>query len=239
MTSWTPQELAAAVAVLAAAFGTVAVGMAQTYVQVRNIVEAVHRAGIPVRGAKGKAGGAGLNSLVNQRNTSVASQLLPVDPVSQLQGVTVIDKPAPTGPVDCGPACVVSCIAELRGTWSADELLRLRYFGAVDSRLTTASDLAGMLVANHISAHAREGVSAQIARQEITRNWSIGRPSIILGDWVARGVPHWVKFLGDRGGAYVMDPWYGAPRVIDWAAFENLFDGDYVHIDAEPLKTAV
>jgi hypothetical protein len=233
-TVWTPEALAVALGVLTAAVCASAIQLARTYSQVVNLVEGVNRAGINIRGARGASGGGGLNRMAQRQVASVASPLLPVDPVAQLEGVTVSPARAPTGPVDCGPACVVSCIEEIKGCWSADELLRLRYFGAVDSRLTTARDLVGMLNANRIKAHAREGVSAEVAQQEITRNWAAGRPSVVLGDWVSRGVGHWVKFLGDRGGAVVMDPYYGAPRVIPWPTFALLFDGDYVHVDEPP-----
>jgi hypothetical protein len=233
VTAWTPDQVAAAAGVLVAALVTNAVLLARGWVQVRDIIEGLNRSGVAIRGAKGTPAGGGANRVVVQRAAAPAPTLLPVDAISQLRGVTVSPTMAATGPVDCGPACVVSCIEEIHGTWSADQLLRLRYFGAVDNRLTTARDLAGMLVDNHIAAHAREGVSAEMARQEITRNWAAGRPSIILGDWVSRGVGHWVKFIGDRGGAVVMDPWYGAQRVIPWDLFATLFDGDYVHIDGE------
>lgn len=234
---WTAPALASALTVLAAAVFAVAVGAARTYGQVRDIVEGLHRAGVSVRGAKGAGGGATPNGVVTRRTPGTVSPLLSVDPVSQMAGVTVTPSPAPTGPVDCGPACVVSCVEEIRGCWSADELLRLRYFGTVDNRLTTARDLVGMLKGNSIAAHAREGVDAETCRQEVTRNWQAGRPSIVLGDWVSRGDGHWVKFLGDRNGAVVMDPYYGTQRVIPWATFAVLFDGDYVHVDSQPMSS--
>src|SRR5690242_8668058 len=146
MNVWTPEALAAALGVMTAAICAAAIQIARTYSSVINLVEGVNRAGIAVRGAKGTGGGGASNHMVQRSTPAVVRPLLPVDPVSQLAGVTVSPSPAPTGPVDCGPACVVSCIEEVKGCWSADELLRLRYFGTVDSRLTTASDLVGMLV---------------------------------------------------------------------------------------------
>lgn len=233
MDGWTAPALAAAISALAAAVFGVAIGAAKTYSNVVNILEAVHRAGIPVRGAKGQGGFAPTNSLVKRTTTPAVSQLLPVDAISQMEGVTVSDSPAPTGPVDCGPACVVSCIEEIKGTWSADELLRLRYFGRVDSRLTTADDLVGMLAANHIAAHARKGVNSATMQQEVVRNWEAGRPCIVLGNYSGMGEGHWVKFVGDRKGPVVMNPYPGIPQQWTWGSFAEQFYGDYVHIDGE------
>lgn len=230
---WTPEALAAALGVLTAALCAAAIQIARTYQQVMNLVEGVNRAGISVRGARGAAGGAGLNRMVQRSAAATVSPLLPMEPVNQLAGITVSAARAPTGPVDCGPACVVSCIEEIKGCWSADELLRLRYFGAVDSRLTTTDDLVGMLQANGIGAHARKGVDAETARQEITRNWQRGYPSIVLGEWVAPGLGHWVKFVGDRNGPIVMNPYPGSNAPQTWADFTRNFWGEYVHVDGD------
>lgn len=162
-----------------------------------------------------------------------ARPLLATDPVAQRGGVTVGAGPNTTGDVDCGLACVVSEIENVKRTWSADELLRLRYFGAVDRRLTTASDLVGLLRANDIPAHERN-VDAATARVEIVRNWQAGRSSIVLGDWITPGCAHWMRFLGDDGGAEFMDPWLGAERRIPWERFAQLYEGWYVHVDAAP-----
>jgi hypothetical protein len=157
-----------------------------------------------------------------------------VDPINQLAGNTVTAAPAVTGPYDCGPACVVSCIEELRGCWSADELLRLRYFGVVDSRLTTADDLVGMLRANGIDAHARE-VDAKTMQVEVVRNWNAGRPSLVLGNYVSPNVAHWVKFIGDANGPVVMNPWPGGRSRWSWPDFMAAFDRWYVHVDSASL----
>lgn len=228
---WSPEALAAAVGVLVAACCAAAVSLARTYAQVVNIVEAVNRSGIPVRGARSAVGGGGSNRVVGPKAPAAVRDLLPMDPVNQLAGVTVSATPAPSGPYDCGPACVVSCIEELKGCWSADELLRLRYFGTVDDRLTTADDLVGMLQANGIPAHKRTLVASGVARQEIVRNWLAGRPSILLGSWVSPGFGHWVKFCGDIGGPRVMNPFPGSNAPRTWDEFAQNFWGAYVHID--------
>ena len=232
---WTPQALAVALGVMTTAICAAAIQIARTYSQVVNLVEGVNRAGISIRGARGQAGGAAPNPVVARRVPSAVPTLLPVDAVSQMAGVTVTPSPAPTGPVDCGPACVVSCIEELRGCWSADELLRLRYFGVVDSRLTTADDLAGMLQRNGIAAHVREGVDAATMQQEVTRNWQAGRPCIVLGNYSGLGEGHWVKFIGDRNGPVVMNPYPGVSQAWSWESFGAQFYGDYVHIDGAAL----
>lgn len=229
MTAWTPDQLAAAIGVLVAAFAANAVVLARAYSQVVNLVEGVNRSGVPIRGAKGQPGAGGGARLAASQVTP--PPLLPSDRINQLTGVTVSPAAAPTGPADCGPACVVSCIEELKGCWSADELLRLRYFGAIDSRYTTADDLVGMLQANGIAAHARKSIDAAIARQEIVRNWQAGRPCLILGWWVSTNDLHWVKFLGDRSGPIVMNPWSTSNAPSSWAEFDQHFYGDYVHVD--------
>lgn len=229
--SWTPEALAAALGILSTAVFAVALGAAKTWADVRNLVEGVNRAGIPVRGAKGQSGGMAPNNLGQRRLPGAVSALLPVDAVSQMAGVTVTPTAAPTGPVDCGPACVVSCIEEIKGCWSADELLRLRYFGTVDSRLTTADDLVGMLNANGIAAHDRKGIDGAAMRQEVVRNWQAGWPSIVLGNYSGLDVGHWVKFIGDRNGPVVMNPYPGVPQIWTWPTFLEQFYGDYVHID--------
>jgi hypothetical protein len=162
-----------------------------------------------------------------------AHPLLGLNPVNQRTAVTVSPTAAVTGNWDCGLACVVSVIAEIKRTWSADQLLRLRYFGVVDSRLTTADDIVGMLNANDIPAHGRN-VDAATARIEIVRNWQANRSSIVLGDWISLGYPHWMRFRGDDGGAEFMDPWIGGARRLTWEQFSALYDGWYVHIDAAP-----
>lgn len=158
-------------------------------------------------------------------------RLLDVDPVRQGAGVSVSAAPAWTGDVDCGLACVVSEIANIKGTWSADELLRLRYFGVVDRRLTTPDDIVGMLRANDIPAHKRR-VDAATARLEIERNWAAGRSSIVLGDWITAGFGHWMRFLGEDGAMEFMDPMPGAQRRLSVAQFDAAYDGWYVHVDA-------
>lgn len=230
--TWTPEALAAALGVLSTAVFAVAIGAARTYGQVVNLVEGVNRAGIAVRGARGQAGGGASNGVVARRVSNPVPTLLPVEPVNQMAGVTVSSSAAPTGPVDCGPACVVSTIEEMKGCWSADELLRLRYFGVVDSRLTTAEDLVGMLRANGIAAHAQY-VDWPTAQIEIVRNWQAGRPSLVLGAWVSRGYGHWMKFLGDRGGPQFMNPWPNGRQAWTWHELEVLYSGAYVHVDGQ------
>jgi hypothetical protein len=237
---WTAPALAAAITVLAGAVFAVALGAAKTFAQIRDIVEGLNRAGVAVRGARGTAGGAAPHSMVTRGAPLAVRPLLGVDAVSQMAGVTVTPAPAPTGPVDCGPACVVSCIEELKGCWSADELLRLRYFGVVDSRLTTADDLVGMLRANGLAAHARKGIDSSTMRQEVIRNWEAGRPSIVLGNYSRMNAGHWVKFLGDRNGPAVMNPYPGITQVWGWDDFLTQYYGDYVHIDGYlPLNSSV
>jgi hypothetical protein len=231
MMTWTPEALAAALGILTAAICAAAIQIARTYSQVVNLIEGVNRAGIPIRGAQGQTGGAASNRVVGRQVSPASSALLPVDAVSQMAGVTVTSAAAPTGPVDCGPACVVSCIEEMKGCWSADELLRLRYFGVVDSRLTTADDLVGMLNRNGIAAHKRQGIDPDTMRLEVTRNWQAGRPCIVLGNYSGVGKGHWVKFIGERGAAVVMNPYPGSEQNWSWPDFQSMFYGDYVHVD--------
>lgn len=227
---WTPQALAAAISVLTIATCAAAIRMAQTYAAVVNIVEGLHRQGVSIRGAKGAGGGAVHYPVVARSSTVPAGQLLPLDPVAQLAGVTVSPSPAPTGRVDCGPACVVSEIEERHGCWSSDELLRLRYFGVVDSRLTTSADLVGMLQANHIAAHAVSSPAANL-RGELVRAAAQGWSCLVLGNFISSTMLHWVKFRGDDGSAEVMDPWVGTARSISWTLFLAQYAGEYVHVD--------
>jgi hypothetical protein len=231
MSGWTAQQLAAAIGILVAAFAANAVVLARTYAQVVNILEGLHRSGVNIRGAKSGGSGGVSYRVVSTTKTTPVSPVLPLESVNQLTGVTVSPTPASTGPVDCGPACVVSCIEEMKGCWSADELLRLRYFGTVDDRLTTASDLVGMLQSNGIAAHARSQIDSSSAKQEIIRNWQAGRPSIVLGEWVQPGYGHWVKFVGDRNGPVVMNPYPGSNAPSTWDEFGQNFWGEYVHVD--------
>lgn len=236
--NWTPDQVAAAVGILAAAVATNAVILARAYVQVRDIVEGLNRSGVSVRGAKGQASAVQFNRLAGSGASSNAPSLLALDPVSQRRGATVVDQSATTGPWDCGPACVVSEIESIHGCWSADELLRLRYFGVVDNRLTTAADLVGMLQANNIPAHPRVS-TADTAKQEMVRNWQVGRSSFALGEWVSPGVGHWMRFRGDDGFAEFMDPWPGGARRVSWQEFAAKFWGEYVHVDAASPSVSV
>lgn len=238
----TVQQVQAVGAVLSALLAVICgctVLVAKNYAAVVNILEAVHRAGIPVRGAKGQPSPAPGGGSVAGGAATTPSGLLPLDPVNQLTGVTVSSAPAPTGPVDCGPACVVSCIAELHGCWSSDELLRLRYFGTVDARLTTATDLVGMLRANHIAAHAVESSYPNV-RAELLRAAQLGHPCLVLGNWLSPNLGHWFKFRGDTGLCNVMDPYGGVARSISWSVFASLYLQSYVHIDGTtpPLEVS-
>lgn len=227
---WTPDQVAAAIGIIVAAICANSLIVARTFAQIRDIVEGLNRTGVPIRGAKGAAGGSGGHSLGNGGKAVITPSLLPLDSIAQRSGVTVSTDVASTGPYDCGPACVVSEIENIHGCWSADELLRLRYFGVVDNRLTTGGDLVGMLRANNIAAHERN-TDSPTAKLEMLRNFQAGRTSFALGEWVSPGVGHWMRFRGDDGLAQFMDPWLGGPRSITWETFARQFWGSYVHVD--------
>lgn len=232
--SWTPEALAAAIGVLTAAMSVAAVRMAQTYAAVVNILEAVHRAGIPVRGARGAAKGSGIGGGGAISRISDANGLLNVPDEAQRTDLTVSTTPAWTGSVDCGPECVVAVLQFEHHQETIAQLLRLRYFGRIDMRLTNADDLAGMLRQNGVAAHPQYVVWDK-AEIEMPRALQMGWPCLVLLSYIGGSTPHWYVVKGHPGNTWVlMDPWLGADVTTTSDVLGARYLGQYVHVDRAP-----
>lgn len=232
---WTPEALAAAVGVLAAAMCAAALRMAQTYASVVNILEGLHRSGVSVRGAKGTVGGGGPSGAGAVSRLSNAVGVLNVPDEAQRQDLTVSTTPAWTGSVDCGPECVVAVLQYEHGQESAAQLLRLRYFGVIDLRLANADDLVGMLRQNGVKSHSRY-VEAATAMAEIARALQMGWPCIALLRYIGGSTLHWYVVKGHPGNTWVlMDPWIGADVTVADEVFQARYAGQYVHLDEAPV----
>lgn len=234
---WTPEALAAAIGVLAAAMCAAALRMAQTYASVVNILEAVHRAGIPVRGAKGtvvrdRTGGGGAVSSIADANG-----VLNVPDEAQRTDLTVSTAASWTGSVDCGPECVVACLQYEHHQETIAQLLRLRYFGVIDKRLTNADDIAGMLRQNGVESHPRY-VDWSAASVEMPRALQMGLPCPVLLRYIGGSTLHWYVCKGHPSNTWVlMDPWLGADVVASDAVMASRYAGQYVHVDQAPAAT--
>lgn len=235
---WTPEALAAAIGVLVAATCAAAIRMAQTYASVVNIVEGLHRSGVAVRGAKGTSEGSRLGGGGAISTLADANGVLRVPDEAQRTDLTVSKAPAWTGSVDCGPECVVAVLQYEHGQETIAQLLRLRYFGVIDARLTTADDLAGMLKANGVQAHAVY-TSAADGMVQLPRALQMGWPSIVLLKYIGGTTLHWYVVKGRPGGAWIlMDPWIGADVTASDAVMAARWAGQYVHIDQAPPNQA-
>lgn len=232
------QQLAVVIGLLVAAVVANALVLARGYVQVREIIEGLNRSGIPIRGAKSQSprvrvgGGGAVSSIAN------ANGVLNVPDQAQRTDLTVSTTPAWTGSVDCGPECVVACLEYEHGQETIAQLLRLRYFGVIDARLTDANDLVGMFKLNSVQAHPRF-VDAPTGLIEIPRALQMGRPACVLLRYIGGSTLHWYVVKGNPGNTFVlMDPWIGADMTVSSDLLASRWAGQYVHIDETPAKAA-
>lgn len=117
------------------------------------------------------------------------------------------------------------CIYAVRGVETIAQLLRLRWFGAIDARLTTAADLVGMFSRNHIPASASNVPGMQLAAW-CQAELGAGRPCIVLKRFSA-GVDalHWVVMDAAHADATYRDPWDGLNHELSWSDLAALYAG--------------
>src|SRR5689334_3595451 len=228
--AWTPESLAAALGVLAAAVAGVAVIMARTYVQVANILQGLHRAGVPMRGGQGAA-----------MIRAVPVPATPKAPVPQTKPTWLpnwdqLNDPLPTGQqdpqamTDCGEECVAECVYAIKGVPMTAGDIRFLLGGANRPGTTTAADLVRAFTICHIKSHA-VALSAGDARGALTDICKDGRVAIILGEWVSAGFMHWVVcWRVDSDGIMVNDPWHGVRHKLGWTDFLAHYQGYLVDV---------
>lgn len=230
------QQLAVMIGLLVAAIVANAVVLARGYVQVREIVEGLNRSGVPIRGAKGTSSGVRVGGSGAVSAISSADGILSVPREAQRSDLTVSTTPAWTGSVDCGPECVVACLQYEHGQETIAQLLRLRYFGVIDMRLTNADDLVGMLRQNGVEAHSRY-VDAATGLVEMPRALQMGWPALVLLRYIGGSTLHWYVVKGNPGASWVlMDPWLGVDMTVSASVLTSRWAGQYVHIDQAPAK---
>lgn len=202
---------------------------------IEGVAHGLARQGIGIRGAGAPV------SVVDGRAPAIApppglvSHSALVPPWSQLLDLTVSTTPPATRWTDCGPESVAICIEACVGVETIAELLRLRQFGVIDTRLTAAADLAGMLERNHIHGQVVEvdsgGWQARIIYQR-----QRGLPAIVLKQFgLQQPISHWVVSEGATDRFYYEDPWSGTHQSLDWPTATSLFLGWLVAIDS-PIR---
>lgn len=103
------------------------------------------------------------------------------------------------------------------------------------SGATTAGDLWSWLNKVRLDAESIDGDD----RIKLSKRIAAGWWAIVLGDWVAPNVAHWVV-LYDYGAlrAWFMDPWSGTDRSYLWPGFMNRYLGSAVYVkDPNPRRT--
>lgn len=197
--------------------------------QLDNIAHALTRAGVSVRGVGG-ASLAGHGTIPSRPAVGGGALAVPVPGYNQLTDVTVSNAPAWTGPVDCGPECVAAGLYAVRGVETVAELLRLRAFGVIDSRLTTASDLANMYRINNVKTQIIAPSSNDLVHR-LGMAAEAGHPIHVLGNWLSAAIGHWhtVIRVGDSV-VTVRDPWGGVTRQYDLGVYLGLYSGSALEV---------
>jgi hypothetical protein len=146
------------------------------------------------------------------------SQLLYVLPDGQLD---------PEAPNDCGESCITSLFATARGMTLSPGCVRQMLGGHTRTGLTDAVALSSVLGALEMKPKRGAGGDRLVLSNEVAD----GHWVIVLGNYAAPGVPHWVV-LYDYGPmrAWFMDPWTGRLRSKLWSAFMNLYLESWVSV---------
>lgn len=156
---------------------------------------------------------------------------LPIAPLAQSDAQLPTGGIDPAWATDCGETCVAMLVANKRGVPIG--VARVRYLlgkPSGDGR-TTADDLVTGLSMCGIKSHKRE-VDYATMLTEVRHNLAAGRSSIVLGDWINRGVQHWMEAIQDTGDGIVFDdPWIGAHRYESDGNIYAGYKGVYVHVD--------
>lgn len=145
---------------------------------------------------------------------------LPVPPVvGQLVSRLPDGNIDPDAATDCGESCVASISQALHGMEIGPGCVRQALGLTKGVGTTYPSDLERYLswITSDTWATTLEGDALNEALHHLRH---FGRYAVLLGDWVGRGVGHWVlAYEWDKGSILVMDPWsarllHFTPRVI-------------------------
>lgn len=228
---WTAPALASAIAVLVGAVCLGAVQLARTYAQVVNILEGLHRIGIPMRGASGHPSTTQVPLSPVAGGGGQAQQTIDTAAWSQLTDQQMRGSAGGAAAQDCAEECVAIACQVIKRVPVPAEYIRWLWFGTYDSRLASPDDLVGMLACVDIRSHPRT-VTAAVAQAEITRLFDAGGMACILGYWLSARERHWMLVVqASSGGLVARDPWTGTLRSFTWQQFAALFAEAYVHID--------
>lgn len=228
---WTAPALASAIAVLVGAVCMGTVQLARTYAQVVNILEGLHRIGIPMRGAASHMGNTQAAAAALLGGGAQAQQTITTPAWSQLTDQQMRGSAGGAAAQDCAEECVAIACQVIKRVPVPAEYVRWLWFGAYDARLASPDDLVGMLACVDIRSHSRV-VTAAIAQAEITRLFAAGGLACILGYWLSARERHWMLVVQtSSAGLVARDPWTGTLRTLSWPQFAALYGDAYVHID--------
>lgn len=153
-------------------------------------------------------------------------QVLPV-PVPVAQRLARLPDGAldPDADSDCGEACVASVLSAATGFLLSPGCVRDALALRSGTGVTTARQLTTFLSAMGVATTAVD-VSLDGGLRILHRLRHYGRYAIVLGDWVAEGVGHWVlAYEKTPVGFWVMDPWSGAHVLYTDEVFISRFAG--------------
>lgn len=133
--------------------------------------------------------------------------------------------PNPDGSADpfastsCGEECCSIVLYGLRREYTTAGQVRDAMPGHADHGETTAADLVGFLSRRGLFPLAQyvpgDGLK-DLIRKGIDSTW----PIIVLGNFVAPTVLHWVVVIGyGDDHALFIDPWYGRLEALHWSSF--------------------
>lgn len=236
--SWTPEALAGALGVLATAMAGVALLMARTYVQVANILQGLHRAGVPMRGGQGAATLASSSSVTSPATRPLARPALWAprwDQNNDRLPDGSLDRYSST---DCGEECVAEVVYAVRGVPLTAGDVRYLLGGAQRIGTTSGRDLVQALAVCHIPAKSVD-LDSTAAQASVLGVFQDGRFSVALGEWVTPGMLHWVLIRrADATGILFNDPWGGRQRSLTWQDFQRLYKGVLVDVMERPAYTS-
>lgn len=133
---------------------------------------------------------------------------------------------------DCGEACVASCCGGFRGDSPSVGCVRQMLDRADSSGLTTAADLSRLCMLLGLRGQGPER-NVRSLRAHVRRATRSYRYVLLLGHFQGPAELHWVvAYHAGVRDCWVMDPWVGEFRGIDWDTCEALWSGVSLRVSA-------
>jgi hypothetical protein len=135
---------------------------------------------------------------------------------------------------DCGEECCAEVIYRCHGVEVQADALRAQLVGFTASGVTDGQALVKLLGRNNVAA-AAESVPAAAVATRLQAILAGGGQAIVLGNFVAPTVLHWVLVTrADQKGLGANDPWGGVRRVWTWQEFMVPYAGELVAVTQAP-----